>query len=408
MKIRPIALLLALGLALSGPAQATESGFSQDDLNAILQDMEAAAPDLAVAAFSDVSADDWYAPYVGTLYIRGAIQGVEEGRFAPEGTVTAGEFLALAARLVMPERIDMTSAQEYWAFPYYDAIDSARTIWGGSPPWSRRSEHFDPKDHYFSQGLQAQVNRSTMAELLVALAEYRGERLRPLEGVENNLRDSARCDYDAFTAYSAGLITGKDDGRFDPGGQMTRAEMCAVFCRLMNYVPRPQVTVQPEPPASEYFYTAHGSNKGQLRPEAARKLDLAALDSMYVGQDEGGVYFFAQAPVLPQELIDAGCTVHYYTSPEKANGDFFTDHLGFDLASGESRKEYFRSFAQTPITAGESGSMRVAVSIETPGYESLLTHWAFTDTPGQVLEDGEEGDVMMDYDVSHLFQGIGR
>ena len=56
----------------------------------------------AVDAFSDVGANAWYAPYVGTAYENGIIRGVGEGRFNPGGTITVREaeiMLARAARL---------------------------------------------------------------------------------------------------------------------------------------------------------------------------------------------------------------------------------------------------------------------------------------------------------------------
>jgi len=49
-------------------------------------------------AFSDVTADKWYAPYIGTAYISGVINGVGDGRFNPEGTITRQEAATMTAR----------------------------------------------------------------------------------------------------------------------------------------------------------------------------------------------------------------------------------------------------------------------------------------------------------------------
>ena len=48
--------------------------------------------------FSDVAASKWYAPYVGTAYTYGIVNGVGGGKFAPNGTMTRQEAAAIVAR----------------------------------------------------------------------------------------------------------------------------------------------------------------------------------------------------------------------------------------------------------------------------------------------------------------------
>lgn len=71
-----LALLLALALTLS-PALAAQ-------------------PD---TGFSDVHPDDWFAPYVDICVEEGLMQGVGDGRFAPEQTLSSIESAVLALRL---------------------------------------------------------------------------------------------------------------------------------------------------------------------------------------------------------------------------------------------------------------------------------------------------------------------
>ena len=49
--------------------------------------------------FSDVSPDDWFAPYVRAVSEVGLMIGDGEGRFDPEGDVTLAEVYAVAARI---------------------------------------------------------------------------------------------------------------------------------------------------------------------------------------------------------------------------------------------------------------------------------------------------------------------
>ena len=49
-------------------------------------------------SFSDVAAEAWYAPYVGTAYSYGIITGVADGRFNPSGTITRQEAAVMVSR----------------------------------------------------------------------------------------------------------------------------------------------------------------------------------------------------------------------------------------------------------------------------------------------------------------------
>lgn len=50
------------------------------------------------SVFSDVPADKWYAGYIGTAHSLGIVNGVGQGRFAPEATITRQEAAAMVSR----------------------------------------------------------------------------------------------------------------------------------------------------------------------------------------------------------------------------------------------------------------------------------------------------------------------
>lgn len=52
-----------------------------------------------VGGFADVDAADWFAPYVDVCVEAGLMNGVGEGRFDPQGTVTLAQAVTLAARI---------------------------------------------------------------------------------------------------------------------------------------------------------------------------------------------------------------------------------------------------------------------------------------------------------------------
>ena len=49
-------------------------------------------------AFADVPPGQWYAPYVGTAYTYGIVNGVSRDRFAPQGTITRQEAALMVSR----------------------------------------------------------------------------------------------------------------------------------------------------------------------------------------------------------------------------------------------------------------------------------------------------------------------
>ena len=83
-------------------------------------------------AFSDVAADKWYAPYIGTATSYGIIQGVSNGRFNPEGSVSRQEAAVMLARAAsccgMDTTLDTAAVRDILA-PFADYVTTAE--------WSR-------------------------------------------------------------------------------------------------------------------------------------------------------------------------------------------------------------------------------------------------------------------------------
>ena len=77
----------------------------------------------ATVHFDDVAADAWYAKAVETLATLGMIQGVGDGKFAPERSITRAEFTAMAMRFgkltTAGENIFRDVAADAW---YYGAV----------------------------------------------------------------------------------------------------------------------------------------------------------------------------------------------------------------------------------------------------------------------------------------------
>jgi len=400
-------------------------GKSEEQIKNIIGAMDEVL--LREQAFDDVTPEMWHYPYVMTLYNKGGVSGIGNGCFDPDADVTAAEFFAIAARLVMPDKIDMSSSEECWAFPYYDAMVAEGMIRAPHKyysEWPRSMEDFVYREEipdrdgyvfagpaeYHHYGMGRPLSRNDMAMLLVRLARYRGERIGKLEGIENNIDDSAECKEEVFEAYSAGLVTGKGDGNFDPYGRMTRAELCVVFCRLMNYIPREEVVAQAQK-HSDYIVTAAGPMKGKIKPEVARKYNLEALSKMYVKEDENGVYLTITVPELPEELAD--CTFSYYVSGVNSLDNYFFDDpefMRYQLKPGETHTGHLIHYdTEGPVRSSEIAYMEFGVKIQIPDYGYTLYHQADTTSKELVLESWyDDRYEAIAADVSHIFAGIGK
>ena len=82
--------------------------------------------------FTDVSADAWYAGYVGTAYTYGIINGVGDGRFLPNGTISRQEAAVMVARAAKLCGMD-TALEDYQILNTLAQFTDYVTI----APWAR-------------------------------------------------------------------------------------------------------------------------------------------------------------------------------------------------------------------------------------------------------------------------------
>lgn len=162
--------------------------------------------------------DHWSRPNIDTLYAAGYVEGVGENMFAPEATVTKGEFLKMAvnvAGLTVGEAV----SGSHWAAPYYTAAVKAGMIPDG----------MDMK----ASDLDDTINRQEMAALVCAAAKAKGKTIdsKAVEFSDAWSIDAWAQPY-VYGAANLGIIEGYGDGTFNPNGTATRAEACAMLARL--------------------------------------------------------------------------------------------------------------------------------------------------------------------------------
>ncbi len=177
--------------------------------------------------FEDVPACAWYRPYVEYVTAKGLFLGTGGDNFSPETSMTRAMFVQLFANL------DGVSLDQYEEQPFTDV---EMTSWYG-PAIAWASEYrlvlgtspdtFEPN---------AEITREQMCQLLVNYIDYAGIHLNT-SGVYKSFADADTISDWARNAVEicvrAGLISGKGDGRLDPLGKASRAEVATLltnFC----------------------------------------------------------------------------------------------------------------------------------------------------------------------------------
>ena len=269
MKKRTISLLLAAALLTlcTGAAAATPETTVSSGPDPTYEPASAPLPrDAAVLSatlsaadagseerlFPDVAPDAWYADYVETLAERGVVNGYQDGLFRPQNTVTWGEALKL---VLLSAGFPEQTAREggHWASGYLDYAEGKNYPVAGADALGRA------------------VTRDEIADLCAAALELRA----------TNTAQPAFADTDrtaVLALYEAGITEGSVDAdgqRLYKGADaISRAEMCAVLTRMLDY-------------ADTHFVFVSGRR-------AAINFNLARNDydaSAFRTADDGRVYY---------------------------------------------------------------------------------------------------------------------
>ena len=106
-------------------------------------------------AFTDVAADAWYAPYVRVIQAAGIVNGVGDGKYDPEGTVTWAQIITILTRFVEQQDYTLQHIQyNGWAT---QAIQTAVSL-----GWIEDRADFSP-DAVIGRGELAQLINDVLA-----------------------------------------------------------------------------------------------------------------------------------------------------------------------------------------------------------------------------------------------------
>lgn len=176
----------------------------------------------AQAAYSDVPAGHWASAEIDKATQAGVMQGQADGLFGLGRSLTRAEFVTMLDRL-MGWELTAPAQGSFTDVPasawYYDEVETAQK--GGAIP---DTGAFRPNDA---------ITREEMAVMLVralgygTLSDLNADLSVPFSDVRTNKGAIAM-------AYDFGVIKGKSDTAFDPGGPAKREEAAAMMMRLYD------------------------------------------------------------------------------------------------------------------------------------------------------------------------------
>lgn len=203
-----------------------EGGVAAHPTSASAQEPEPAPDPGQSSSFSDVSDGAWYAPYVNAAAGAGLMQGTGEGSFSPDQTLSVAEVVTLAARLYAEENgesVPASDPDQSWYQGAYDyCVDSGLFIAAEVPVSS----------------MTAPATRFEMVDLLDrAVPDSEKTPIHSEISVPDLSQSSPYGDV-VYRWYQAGITQGDQDGNFNGGSQITRAETAAILCRLAGLTER--------------------------------------------------------------------------------------------------------------------------------------------------------------------------
>ena len=205
------------------------------------------APAYAAApTFSDVPSSHWAYSYIQEAAANGAVNGVGNNRFDPDGILTVAEWSCILAR----------------AFYGNEVEAKAKTTWYNREVEVLQEHHILGSVNDFQ--LSASASRIQMAETVASLIKDKGvtadaSKVAAAKVEITDLDSIYPMHHEAVaTCWALGIINGVGGGRFDGNGNMERAAAAAVYSRVKNVLagapsggetppetPTPPTTVSP-------------------------------------------------------------------------------------------------------------------------------------------------------------------
>ena len=157
----------------------------------------------ASASFTDVEKGAWYEAAVTEMEAAGLLAGYPDGRFGPNNTITAAEFVAVTARCAnLPPVQGQT---DHWAAGALQAaLQAGWYDWDEIPPTGER----------FNEPISRQLAIKVLMRAL--LPQVRGDYNTESQKINDFGQLDGRYYEPVLAAYAAGVVQGDNRGISDP------------------------------------------------------------------------------------------------------------------------------------------------------------------------------------------------
>ena len=277
----------------------------------------------APQVFIDLDGFDWAADAITQFVQSGIVQGVGDGRFAPDELVTREQFAKMltltygASADITPTPTFADVGRDRWSYPYIEACSNYLTAY---PNPTGGKLFFRPNE------------AATREDIAVALVKMMGLSERDVKDpdyLENTFTDAATVSpglRDFITvAAEYGLLTGYTDGTFRPQRGITRAEAVVLLSRSTK------IAVDAD----------SGKIPVDTEPEYDDSLELVA--SVIQGSRGGDVTIYVEAEQGTRVTVDGHEIIMSQTKPGYVGGSYLhyfpeEDSKLFDITGKKGNK----------------------------------------------------------------------
>lgn len=180
------------------------------------------------SGFTDLPQNHWAYSAISQATEDGVINGVGNGMFDPNGTVTLAQFLVILTRTYWPDEIAANRSTGPWYAKNYGVAsdhDLFRVLY--TPGVQEEYDYNDP------------ITRAMMAQLVCnAMLANGAENVSDIPSVLQQIPDVSPSHQFAegiAFCYSRGILQGVDKaGNFSPEGTLTRAQTATIYLRCKN------------------------------------------------------------------------------------------------------------------------------------------------------------------------------
>ena len=191
--------------------------------------------------FSDVPAGYIFYDAILDCAGKGIVGGYSDNTFRPAESVTRAQFCVMLVRAFYPgqEKNYAGLKAAGWYLPSAAVLDAKGVMFYGEKYWK------DPSR------MNVRITRMDMAQFIANVMSEKGYTVSDSARTAALSRFTDAASIDSYyrnavgTVTALGIITGYDDGSFEPHNVMTRGQGAVVLCRWPNACPGALETLYP-------------------------------------------------------------------------------------------------------------------------------------------------------------------